>query len=106
MATLVARLRSQYTAARHLVIDKLAGHPAVELAPPRGAFYAFPRISGIHSSRAFAEALLAEADVGVAPGYTFGPGNDAHIRICHALSHERLEEGLDRLVNFVDRYTN
>ena len=85
-----------------MLIDKLGSHPAIDLCPPDGAFYAFPRIRGIKSSRKFSEMLLATEDVGVAPGYTFGERNDEYIRICFALAPDRLAEGLDRLVRFID----
>lgn len=99
--TTVAELRRQYQHGRQLTLEVLGNEPSIRLTPPVGAFYAFPRIEGMTSSRRFAEQLLAEMDVGVAPGYTFGPGNEGHIRICFAQSHERLREGLERLVQFV-----
>jgi aspartate/methionine/tyrosine aminotransferase len=46
--------------------------------------------------------LLKEFDVGVAPGYTFGPGNEEHIRLCFAQSHQRLTEALRRIVTYID----
>jgi len=98
---LVAELRAQYERGRQITVDTLGAEPAIRLTPPVGAFYAFPRIVGLTSSRRFAEELLAATDVGVAPGYTFGPGNEGHIRICFAQSHARLQEGLNRLVKFV-----
>lgn len=100
----VRRLRDQYMTGRQLVLDALSDHPRIQLSPPNGAFYAFPQISNVSDSRQFAERLLAEADVGVAPGYTFGEGNRSHIRLCFALSHDRLTTGLERIVRFVDNY--
>jgi aspartate aminotransferase len=100
----INQLKDQYQKGRDIVIEALADHPAIELCPPEGAFYAFPRIKGVESSRQFAEQLLGEEDVGVAPGYTFGQGNDSSIRICFAQSHERLGEGLSRIRRFVDRH--
>jgi aspartate aminotransferase len=70
---LVASLRAQYRAGRDAVMEILGAHPRVELATPEGAFYAFPRIAGLRSSLAFVEGVLAEENVGLAPGYTFGP---------------------------------
>jgi len=102
----VARLKQQYEKGRQLVVDAFRDHPNVQLTAPEGAFYAFPGITGLSSSRRFAELLLEEEDVGVAPGYTFGPGNDEHIRICYALGHDRLEEGLSRILRFIDRHGN
>jgi aspartate/methionine/tyrosine aminotransferase len=51
----------------------------------------------------FAQALLEREDVGVAPGYAFGPDNDAHVRICFARDHDQLEEGLQRIRRHLDR---
>lgn len=101
---LVADLKARYAQGRALVQQYLGKHRIIDLAQPAGAFYAFVRIPGIASSRDFAEGLLTEEDVGVAPGYTFGPGNDEFIRICFAMSHERLEEGLKRIVRYTDRH--
>ena len=102
----VRQLKDQYQVGRQMLIDKLGNHPAIDLCVPDGAFYAFPRIRGIKSSRRFAEMLLEKEDVGVAPGYTFGESNDEYIRICFALSPDRLAEGLDRIVRFIGDYHN
>ena len=40
------------------------------------------------------------------PGYAFGPGNESHFRLCFAQSHERLEEGLRRVVGYLERHAN
>ena len=86
-----------------LVAGTLGRHPRVRLLPVEGAFYAFPRIEGVTDSLAFAQTVLAEARVGIAAGYTFGPGNDSHVRLCFATSPERLEIALTRLVGGLDR---
>ena len=96
--------QAQFAAGRSLVDAAFGGHPLMDYVSPAGAFYAFPRVRGMTDSMAFAQGLLAEEDVGVAPGYTFGPGNDDHFRICFAQSHERLEEGLGRIVRYVERH--
>ena len=101
---LIRTLRAQYAGGRDIVMSILGSHPRIELSQPEGAFYAFPRIRGIDSSLAFAQGLLETADVGVAPGYTFGPGNEEHIRLCFAQSHQRLTEALERIVAYVDRH--
>ncbi len=100
---LVKTLRTQYAGGRDIVMQILGQHPRIELSVPEGAFYAFPRVEGMGSSLDFAEALLQEYDVGVAPGYTFGPGNEEHFRLCFAQSHQRLTEALRRIVTFIDR---
>jgi aspartate aminotransferase len=100
----VAEQQRQFKRGRELVDAAFGNHPLIEYVSPEGAFYAFPRVRGCSNSLAFAEGVLAEEDVGVAPGYTFGPGNDAHFRICFAQSPERLEEGLARIVRYVERH--
>jgi len=89
------------------IVDRyLSGHPLIDLRMPEGAFYAFPKVPGVSDSLAFVEGVLAEEDVGLAPGYAFGPDNEAHFRLCFAQSHERLEEGLRRVVRYVERHAN
>ena len=99
----VRQLREQYRAGRAIVDRALGGHQLIRHSSPTGAFYAFPRIHGLVDSMAFAQDLLREEDVGLAPGYTFGPGFDGHVRLCFAQSHDKLSEGLRRLVRFVER---
>ena len=82
----------------------LASCSRIKLTPPQGAFYAFPKIDGIASSRAFCQGLLDQENVGAAPGFTFGPGNEQYIRVCFALSHARLQEGLEKLVFYANHY--
>jgi len=100
----IAELQAQYRAGRDLVMNKLGTHPALSLARPEGAFYAFPRVKGLTDSMAFVQGVLDEEDVGLAPGYTFGPGNEDCFRLCFAQSLDRLEEGLTRIGNYLDRH--
>jgi aspartate aminotransferase len=97
-------LRSQYQTGRDMVMEKLGDHPLLEISPPQGTFYAFPRMPGCQSSWRLAERLADEAKVGVSAGSAFGPGNDEHFRLCFAQSHERLAEGLNRIVGFLDKH--
>jgi aspartate/methionine/tyrosine aminotransferase len=100
----IRQQQAQFKQGRELVDAAFANHPLFDYVSPAGAFYAFPKIRGCTDSMAFAEGVLAEEDVGVAPGYTFGPGNDAHFRICFAQSLTRLEEGLARIVRYTERH--
>lgn len=94
----------KYHAGREMVMDILGHHPLITLSVPQGAFYAFPRVKGLKSSLAFTESLLEKENVGVAPGYTFGPNNDDYFRLCFAQSPERLEKALERIVRHVENY--
>ncbi|MCZ6617415.1 MAG: pyridoxal phosphate-dependent aminotransferase [Gammaproteobacteria bacterium] len=99
----VRELQAQYLAGRRLVDQALGQHPLFNYDSPEGAFYVFPSVAGLTDSLPFVKDLLAETDVGLAPGYTFGPGNETHFRLCFAHSLPRLKEGLDRLVAFTER---
>jgi aminotransferase len=97
----VARMLAEYDRRRRLLVD---GLNALGLATfePRGAFYAFPRISstGLTADQ-FTERLLTEERVAVVPGDAFGPSGAGHVRMCYATSYERLEEALRRIGRFV-----
>jgi aspartate/methionine/tyrosine aminotransferase len=99
----VAAFNERFRRNADLVMATLGRHPRVRLLRPEGAFYAFPEIEGIDDGLSFARRVLAEAKVGIAAGYTFGPGNARHVRLCFAISTERLEEALRRVVAILDR---
>lgn len=100
----VAALRENYRRGRETVMETLGSDPRIHLLRPEGAFYAFPQVPGLGSSLQFSEGLLAEENVGVAPGYTFGPGNEEHFRLCFAQSHDRLEEALRRILRYLHKH--
>ena len=85
-----------------LVMEILGRHPRIRLLRPEGAFYAFPKIEGVTDSLAFALRVLNRAKVGIAPGYTFGPDNGDHVRLCFAIASDRLEEALHRMIKVLD----
>jgi len=99
----VVAMLAEYDRRRRLVVD---GFNAIGLDTfePRGAFYAFPRITSTGlDSETFAERLLAEEHVAVVPGGAFGPSGEGHVRACYATSYEQLEEALVRIGRFVAR---
>jgi len=98
----VREFRARCRRNRDLVMERLGNHPRLALLCPEGAFYAFPRIEGVEDSLAFCRRAVAEARVGLAAGYTFGAGNESHVRLCFAISTERLETALDRLAALLD----
>jgi aspartate aminotransferase/aminotransferase len=69
---------------------------------PQGAFYLLVDVSscGLDSDR-FAEDLLRDEEVAVAPGRTFGPAADAFVRVSLATANDVLEEGLGRLCGYI-----
>jgi aminotransferase len=99
----VERMRAEYDRRRRLVVDGFNAM-GLETFEPRGAFYAFPRVTSTGlDSETFAERLLAEEHVAVVPGGAFGPSGEGHVRACYATSYEKLEEALRRIGRFVER---
>jgi aspartate aminotransferase len=105
----VAAMLAEYRKRRDFVVQRLRAIPGVKCAEPRGAFYAYPNIgvalgkSGIRDTLQFAERLLAESKVAVVPGEAFGTNH--HVRISYATSMHELERGLERLDQFIRKYS-
>jgi aminotransferase len=99
----VERMRAEYDRRRRVLVGGLNAI-GLETFEPKGAFYAFPRITstGLEPDT-FAERLLREEKVAVVPGDAFGPSGAGHVRMCYATSYEQLEEALRRIGRFVDR---
>jgi aminotransferase len=99
----VERMLAAYDRRRRLIVDSL-NEIGLTTFEPRGAFYAFPRITSTGlDSETFAERLLAEEHVAVVPGGAFGPSGEGHVRACYATSEEQLQEALVRIGRFVAR---
>ncbi len=100
----VGRMVAEYDRRRQMFVAGLdrIGLPTVE---PRGAFYAFPRISGTGlSSDAFSERLLHEQHVAVIPGSAFGASGEGYVRASIATSYEDLEAALGRIERFISSF--
>ncbi len=87
----------RYRRNRDLVHQRLAAMPRVRLARPEGAFYAFFAVDGMTDSVAFAQRLIDETGVGLAPGRAFGPSGEGRLRLCFAAEAATLSTALDRL---------
>ena len=61
-------------------------------------------VDGVTDTLTFCKRAVLEAKIGMAPGIAFGRGSERFIRLCYALSDERLTIAMDRLEAFVDGY--
>lgn len=104
----VATMRDAYQAHRDLALDVLGAHGLASYTP-HGAFYLLVdvfRATGRAASTpsfdsfAFAEALLTEAGIVVAPGSAFGATIPGYVRISLAGQPEPLRAGLEGLLAF------
>ncbi|MFE9449938.1 pyridoxal phosphate-dependent aminotransferase [Streptomyces sp. NPDC006739] len=94
----VAAMLKEYAVRREMTVAALNALPGVTCALPEGAFYAFADVRGTGlTSAAFAQRLLDEAAVTVAPGSAFGPGGEGYVRLSFAASREVLEAAAERL---------
>lgn len=95
---------AEYDRRRKLIVPGLnkIGLPTFE---PKGAFYAFPNITGTGmDDETFAQKLLDEEKVAVVPGSSFGAGGEGFVRCSYATSYEKIEEALFRIGRFVERH--
>jgi aminotransferase len=100
----VESMVAEYNRRRQLIVNGM-NRLGLTTFEPRGAFYAFPRVtaSGMDENT-FAEKLLAEEQVAVVPGTAFGPGGEGFVRCCYATAYEKIEEALVRLERFMQRH--
>ncbi|MFO0707400.1 MAG: pyridoxal phosphate-dependent aminotransferase [Nitrospira sp.] len=99
----LAQMRTHYEAKRNLVIEELGSFIGYR---PQGAFYVLLDIgwTGL-GSEAFADRLLADQHVVVAPGATFGPSADRYVRIAWTPELEAMRTGITRLKQFLRTYS-
>ncbi|TPW36184.1 pyridoxal phosphate-dependent aminotransferase [Oecophyllibacter saccharovorans] len=106
----IKKMCATYQRRRDQVVARLRQIPGLTCALPQGAFYAYPGLAALmgkttpagrklQNDEDFAEALLEEAWLATVPGSAFGLG--PHLRLSFAASDEDLQEGCERLANFV-----
>lgn len=95
----VKALTGRFHQKLNLALDLLQGEVHYV---PQGAFYILVDIrkTGL-SSDEFADLLLEEKRVAVAPGATFGPSSDRFIRIALTAEAPLLKEGIQRIKEFI-----
>lgn len=102
---------AEFRRRRDYMLQRLNAMPGISCSTPHGAFYVFPSIAGyigrqykgrrIHGASDLASLLLDEVKVAVVPGVAFG--DDRCFRLSYATSMENIEEGLNRIEQFVSR---
>ena len=101
----VEAMREEFRRRRAVIVDGLNGIPGFSCRQPHGAFYAFPNIRQTgKSSRALADALLAEAGVACLWGTAFGDRGEGYLRFSFANSVENIRKALERIATWVDSH--
>ena len=98
----VARMQKIYNSRRIFMIRRLKEMGLGITVEPTGAFYVFANAKHITSdSYNLAFDILEKAHVGVSPGIDFGNNGEGYLRFSYANSMENIEEGMDRLEQYL-----
>ena len=101
--SLIAEQVELARANRTLLLDTLRRNNALVIPEPTGAFYLFFGIEGLLNSTQAAFRLIDDANLGLAPGASFGPGGEGFMRLCYLRREDDIAEAARRLVNNLER---
>ncbi len=92
---------------RKLIVKLLNEVPGFSCIEPKGAFYAFPNITGTGiKSKELEELLLEEIGVATVSGTSFGHLGEGYLRFSYASSTENIEKALHRIKNLMSNKLN
>jgi len=80
-----------------IIMQRLGNNSKIHISRPESTFYAFFKVAGEPDCVALAKRLIDEADLSLAPGCAFGKNCVGWLRLCFAVSEEKLCNALDRL---------
>jgi len=89
-----------YRGRRDVVVDQLM-KMGFEAQRPKATIYVWARVPGGLKSAQFAEKLLFESHVSVAPGMMFGQAGEGYFRISLVQNEDRLLEAMNRMAKIV-----
>jgi aspartate/methionine/tyrosine aminotransferase len=101
----IEKMRQTYDRRRRFLIPKLKSLGFGITVEPTGAFYVLANARKFsQDSYSLAFDILVKAKVGVAPGIDFGSNAEGYLRFCYANSMENIEEGMNRLQQYLEQY--
>lgn len=80
---------------------RFENNPKIQSYRPEATFYSFFRVKDENDSLAFAKKLIDEGNLSLAPGCAFGKTTKDWMRLCFAVSPDKLEKAIDRLEKVV-----
>jgi len=99
----VDRMRDEFHARAEMFVAGLNRIRGFSCRMPKGAFYAFPNITGTGwTSKALADTLLDEAGVACLSGPSFGGFGEGYLRFSVANSKENLAQALERIAGWIN----
>ncbi|MGA1793173.1 MAG: pyridoxal phosphate-dependent aminotransferase [Thermoplasmatota archaeon] len=94
------QMMDRFTMRRKAIVDGLNSIEGFHCLPPKGAFYAWPNITGTGmTSRKLANKLLEEGGVAVLPGTAFGDNGEGYLRFSYPTTIENINEAVERIRN-------
>jgi len=100
----VAKMMRAFDNRRKIVVEGLNTLPGVSCIEPKGAFYAFPNISGTgRKAKPLANTLLDEVGVALIGGPDFGTLGEGYIRLSYANSEENILRAIERIEAYLSR---
>ncbi|MBF0397146.1 MAG: pyridoxal phosphate-dependent aminotransferase [Desulfobacterales bacterium] len=98
----IANMKKIYNERRKYMISRLKKMGFGITVEPTGAFYVFVNAKHISkNSYNLAFDILEKAHIGVTPGIDFGKNGEGYLRFSYANSMENIEEGMNRLENYL-----
>ncbi len=89
---------------RDLITKGLNDIEGVDIQPPGGAFYAFPDVSAYGmKSWDLVQKILKDTNVATIHGTAFGNYGEGFIRLCYAVSTDRINETLGILDSYLPK---
>jgi aspartate/methionine/tyrosine aminotransferase len=98
----VAKMMRAFDRRRSVVVEGLNAIEGISCITPKGAFYAFPNISGTGwKAKKLASSLLEETGVALIGGPDFGVLGEGYMRLSYANSEENILRALERIEGFL-----
>ena len=107
----LVKMIAEFDNRRKFMVKRIGEMEGLDIIYPKGAFYSMINVSSVYgkaingktinSSLDFSAELLEEEKVAVIPGAAFGL--DKFIRLSYATSQKDIEEGLNRIENFIKK---
>ena len=90
---------------RERLVGGLAEIEQLQLVPPQGAFYVFPKFRRLSEPvDLMASRILRETGVSTVPGTAFGANGEGHIRLAFCIPLERIDMAIERLREYLHRH--
>ncbi|MFW5831946.1 MAG: aminotransferase class I/II-fold pyridoxal phosphate-dependent enzyme, partial [Prolixibacteraceae bacterium] len=101
----VEKMKKIYNQRRKFMVQRLQQLGFSIKVVPTGAFYLFVNARHLSdNSYNLAFDILEKAHLGVTPGIDFGKNGEGFLRFSYANSIENIEEGMNRLENYLRKY--